>query len=364
MIRRICYIANPNWPHVEKWARWFAARDGCELHMISEIKPAYDGVVWHPLRIGGFHGVPWTVRAWWEYRRLFKAMRPSLVHIHNLEYGALPAALAWRGPLVITTYGLDVTRFHQCGGSWRGLVAKRYLLRRADVVTAASKFLVRRTMEIGGLSEAKVQVTPFGVDTGHFIPLISSKQSDVVVIGMPKDLKPEYAPLDFVRAFSLLVQRGRRVRGFIQGRGPQLPQVQAAIRESGLDGILEVRDRMPLESMPRVYAEMDICVLPSLQESFGVAALEAQSMGVPVVATSVEGLGEVLIHGLTGFHVPAANPEALADSLDTLIRDPELRRTMGSAGRRFVTEHYDWQVTVKIMERIYADLMSNAGERS
>ncbi|EPR30567.1 glycosyl transferase group 1 [Alkalidesulfovibrio alkalitolerans DSM 16529] len=353
MTRRLCYVANPGWPHVEKWARWFAGREGYEVHIVSESRPGYDEVRWHPLRIEGPRPLPWTIRAQRAFAAAFKAIQPSLVHLHNLEYGMFPAALAWRGPMVLTTYGLDITRFESRGDSWRARMAKRHLLRRAEAVTAASRFLARRTMEIGGLPEEKVFVTPFGVDTRAFSRRAPARTDGLTVLGMPKDIKPEYAPLDFIRAFELLRRKGRRIRGFIQGEGPLRAQAEGLVQELGLTEMFEIRGRVPLQNMPQVYEEMNICVLPSLQESFGVAALEAQSMEVPVVASRVEGLSEVLVDGVTGFHVPPAAPEIIAERLDRLILDPALLDSMGKAGRRFVEQHFDWEVNARAMEDIY-----------
>lgn len=307
--------------------------------------------------------MPWLVRAFFQYRDFFSAISPDILHIHNLEYGFVPAGLAWTGPLVLTTYGLDVTKFHEHGGPFVPRRLKKWLLGHADIVTSASRYLLDETVNLGRINPSHGRVTPFGVDTFRFSPRERLRESDSITIGMPKDLKSEYAPLDFVRAMGELILRGRRVHGFLQGTGPQLEEVRALILKLGLQDVLEIRGRVPLDEMPSVYAAMDICVMPSIQESFGVAALEAQSMCVPVVATPVEGLKEVLLDGVTGLYVAPGDPYALANALDQLILDPVLRRTMGEAGRNFVLENFDWRVSVKIMEDIYMQLLSSRRNR-
>lgn len=351
---RLCYVANPGWPHVQKWATWFASRPGCEVHFVSEQEPGYDGVHWQPFRLGGGGlPLPWTLRAYLGFRAAFRRIRPDLVHLHNLEYLMFPAALAWRGPLVLTTYGLDITRFAEHSAGARTRAAKRYVLRRADALTAASEFLAAETARCGGLPGGRVRVTPFGVDTQWLRRGSVRSGNGPVTICMPKDLKPEYGPLEFIRAVGLLRSRGKAVRGVLVGEGPLRAEAEALVRALGLEGVVEVRRRVPLEEVRAVYERADICAMPSHRESFGVVALEAQSMELPVVAGAVEGLKEVLLDGITGFLVPPGDPEALAGRLELLVDRADLRREMGRAGRAFVEERFDWRRSAAIMERIY-----------
>ena len=93
--------------------------------------------------------------------------------------------------------------------------------------------------------------------------------------------------------------------------------------------------------------------MPSRAEAFGVAALEAQACGLPVVASNVGGLPEVVRDGETGLLVPPEAPQALAAALMTLIQDPQLRADMGRNGREWVLERYEWRHNVDEMLGIY-----------
>ena len=93
--------------------------------------------------------------------------------------------------------------------------------------------------------------------------------------------------------------------------------------------------------------------MPSRAESFGVAALEAQACGVPVVASRVGGLPEVVRHNETGLLVPPDNPQALAEAIAALLVDHERRAVMGAAARRWVAERYRWKDSVDMMEDVY-----------
>lgn len=361
MNMRICYIANPSWPHVEKWATWFAASNGVELHIISENQPEYD-VVWHPFKprhtnVPGF----WLAGSVLEYRRLFNKIKPNLVHLHNLEDGVVPAALAWDGPLVVTTYGLDVVKFDEIPSRPRQRESKRYVLRKADIVTSASSFLADTTAEVGRIPRTKVRVTPFGVDTEWFSPAGEKTQDRPFTIGMPKDLKVEYGVLDFVRAFAILQQKYCDVHGVMVGEGPLRREVEALSDDLYLGDSLNVRERVPLSEMKSMFEGFDVCVMPSLHESFGVVALESQSMEVPVIASGIEGLREVLIDGTTGFFTPPSDPFAVARAIERFILEPTLCRSMGKAGRHFVKERFEWGHCADLMKNIYTECVESVG---
>ncbi len=106
--------------------------------------------------------------------------------------------------------------------------------------------------------------------------------------------------------------------------------------------------------------------MPSTYEGFGVAALEAEAMEVPVVASRIHGIPDVVLDGETGLLVPPRDRQALAAALDRLASDGGLRRRLGHAGRAFVAEHYSWEDNVAQMEALYEEAMrelSTDGER-
>lgn len=108
--------------------------------------------------------------------------------------------------------------------------------------------------------------------------------------------------------------------------------------------------------VPSLLQGFDVFVAMSRQESFGVAVAEASAAGLPVVASNVGGLPEVVVDGETGFLVQSGDAEALAGCLDRLLADEALRDRMGAAGREFVARHFDWEDSVTQMMSIYGQL--------
>ncbi len=112
------------------------------------------------------------------------------------------------------------------------------------------------------------------------------------------------------------------------------------------------------EILPQLYREMDIVVVPSIWiEPFGITALEGMSSGLPVVASRIGGLAQTTIHDVTGLLVEPNDPQALADALRRLIQNPDLRRSMGQAGRIRAMEQYDWN---RIVDRDYVPMIDKA----
>jgi glycosyltransferase involved in cell wall biosynthesis len=120
---------------------------------------------------------------------------------------------------------------------------------------------------------------------------------------------------------------------------------------------LALRDRVELlgeiahGDVPAVLQRLDIFAMPSTWEGFGVSALEASAMELPVVASNIHGIPDVVLDGETGILLPVADAPALSDAIARLAGDAALRR---SAGRAFVEKEYRWQDNAALMERLYA----------
>ncbi len=125
---------------------------------------------------------------------------------------------------------------------------------------------------------------------------------------------------------------------------------------------LGLRDRVTFagevthEDVPAMLRRLDIFAMPSTWEGFGVSALEASAMELPVVASDIHGIPDVVLDGTSGLLVPPADARALADAIARLAGDAALRRTMGAAGRAYVERDYRWQDNAALMERLYADM--------
>jgi glycosyltransferase involved in cell wall biosynthesis len=148
------------------------------------------------------------------------------------------------------------------------------------------------------------------------------------------------APKDFltlIRALAALTNQ--RFEAVVVGDGPDRPEVEAEVRRLGLGGRVQVVGER--NDVPELLAESDVFVLSSRSEGLPVSVLEAMAAELPVVASAVGGLAELVVDGETGVLVRPGDEDALARALARLVEEPDLRRTLGAAGRKRAEEHFD-----------------------
>lgn len=330
---------------------------GWEVHVLSlrsgRIAGARVHVVAPPLgRPGYLLGVP-------AVRRLLFALRPAILHAHYLtSYGLLGALSGYR-PFIASAWGSDVT----AGAARSPLLraAVRLALRRADAICATSKALAALTAPYAPAG-ATIHVTPFGVDCRRFRPPAGGPPAGPRCIGSVRALEDIYGLDVLLRAAALLRPQMPDLRVRLVGDGSARTRLAALADELGLAGNVDWRARVPSAMLPDELARMHVFAAPSrVPEAFGVALLEAEACGVPVIASAVGGLPEVVADGVSGRLVPPEDPPALAAALAAVLADEEQRRAMGAAARRFVLRTYEWSENAARMVRLYRDLVARGG---
>jgi N-acetyl-alpha-D-glucosaminyl L-malate synthase BshA len=294
----------------------------------------------------------------------------DVVHAHYALPNAASAVVArtilrGRGEpvprLVTTLHGTDVTTLG-VDPAWREVV--RHTAFESDALTVPSRWLRDQVVQHLGVDPARVAVIPNFVDTEAYLPrpgdlrhLFPDLPGWGATTSRPRILfhGSNFRALkrvgDIVRALSLVV-REHNVGLVLVGDGPERPAVQALIDELGLAP--RVRLLGPLLHFEDLLARADLFLLPSETESFGLAALEALASGVPVVASAVGGVGEVVDHGETGLLVPPGEPGALATAVESLLGDEPRRLTMCLAARKAALSRFTPDPALDQYERILA----------
>ncbi len=146
----------------------------------------------------------------------------------------------------------------------------------------------------------------------------------------------------------------------IGGEGPHLAAIRRVARSFDVEDRVIFSGRLPRSELPKYYAASDVFVLPSVSrlEAFGIVALEAMSSGKPVVVADMPGVREVVENGVEGLLCEPLNAEDLAEKVNTLLADPELRKRMGAAGRKKVTEKFGIKSVVDSLESVYREVTS------
>jgi glycosyltransferase involved in cell wall biosynthesis len=353
---RLCYLADAPYIHTRRWVRHFVDR-GWEVHVVSFRPAEIEGAAVH--YVAGFEwlGKPRYLLRIPRVRRLVRDLRPDLLHaLHLTSYGFL-AAFCDVHPTLVSVWGTDVLEAPSL--SPLHYFITRHALRRADHITATGLRLAETAARYAPAGKP-VTVVPYGVDLRQFQPEAKRSRpepaegtSDEVVIGAVARLSKEKGLHYLLEAFAAVAGSHPEARLLLAGEGPERGRLERLAARLGLGERVRFLGEAPHEQVPAVLQELDVFAMPSTWEGFGVAALEAEAMEVPVVASNIHGIPDVVVDGETGLLVPPRDPQALATALERLASDAGLRRRLGQAGRAFVAEHYSWEENTAQMEALY-----------
>ncbi len=219
---------------------------------------------------------------------------------------------------------------------------KRFALRRAELVIAVSEFTKKKAVRLGVRPErVKVVLNAVSEPTsrsGNAKPPISEIDQIVLFVGrMDERYKGQMELLD---AAMLLRRRFPQLRLVFVGGGCTLSEWKAAAEARGLGDSVVFAGYVPDARLDQAYEEASVFAMPSENEGFGLVYAEAMARGLPCIGSDRDAAREVIMHGETGLCVPAGNSTALADSIAVLLKDSDLRRRMGEAGRERFRKHF------------------------
>lgn len=317
----------------------------------------------------------WTRRA----DQLARAHRPGFTWCGELKPAAYPARwlhARYGIPYGIITYGAELllldeklrrSRFKR----WTG----RQLLQGASVFVAISEWTAaytRRILSESGLESAaeRVRVIPLGTDPEQFQPGVPTAEVKRAY-GLDGGGGPwilTVARLDWHKGFDTVIRALPAVRAAhpgvryaIAGVGAARPHLEKLVEELRLGDAVRFLGFVPEDDLPALYNAVDLFALVSrrhdlLVEGFGIAALEASASGLAVLAGNEAGLADAVRDGETGMLVDPYDPGAVAAGLSQLLGDAALRRRLGTAGRRAVEQHFNWDRVTGEFEEIEAQL--------
>jgi glycosyltransferase involved in cell wall biosynthesis len=228
--------------------------------------------------------------------------------------------------------------------------------RGADVVIAVSKTIALQVPTL------KPIVVYTGVDSRKEFHAENEAPRTAMVIGTACRLVPLKGLVDLIRAVALLSSEFPTLRLEIAGTGPQQENLERERNRLSLAG--QVRFLGWQGDIRSTLRTWDIFAMPSLDEGLPIAILEAMAEGLPVVATSVGGVPELVVDGQTGYLVPPSDVAALTQRLRVLILDPKRRQAMGVAGWQRVREHFSIDRMVAEIAAVYDSLVPAPNEES
>ena len=210
------------------------------------------------------------------------------------------------------------------------------------------------------------RIIPNGIDVDHFAsnaepwPQFQDGKTNILFVGrMEKRKGLKY----LLEAYSRLKWEYPNIRLIVVGPGNLDKDSHRILSARNPQDVVLVGG-VPYDDLPRYYASADIYCSPATgQESFGIVLLEAMAAGKPIVASAIEGYMGIIKHGEQGLLFPRRDPEALAETLASLINSPLYARRLGDTGRRMV-EQYRWGVVARQVETYYYDCIAESNGHS
>jgi glycosyltransferase involved in cell wall biosynthesis len=270
--------------------------------------------------------------------RLLRRERVGLMHAHQYTpfFYALAARLLCRGPSVLFT---EHGRWHPDYPRRKRILANRLLLERRDRVVGVGQAVRRALVHNEGIPARRVQVIYNGVDLSAFAREAADRESLRREMGIGDEdlLILQVARLDHLKDHATAVRTLERVvrhrpdaRLVLVGEGPELGVIQEEVRRRKLEPYVRLLGLR--KDVPRLLPAADLFLLTSISEGIPLTVIEAMIAGVPVVATRVGGVGEIVEDGRTGLLAPAGDDGTLAEHVLRLANDRNLRRQMGQHG--------------------------------
>ena len=294
---------------------------------------------------------------------LLKRLSPDVVHTHLFVASLCVAPVAKLCGVPSVVESCEVREAWR-RGIWKSYRIDRWVNRLVDANIAVSESLRRYLREDKRFPAEKVVVIRNGrelsrvvSDSGRDLNDLRSEfrvQPDELIVTLPGRLEVQKGHAYLLEALPEVLAHFHSLRVLLVGDGSLRDELAGEINRCGLgDHVVLTGYRRDVYDILRIS---DLVVLPSLWEGLPLTAIEAGALGKPILATSVDGTPEVVLHGETGWLVPAANSAELAKAMCHLLGDPDLRRRLGERAREYVVQHYSFSRVVAETEQLYLRL--------
>lgn len=366
MNKHICYFANANSIHTQRWVNCFAER-GWKVDLITW-RPVEKSKLHPKVKLHRFFFPPHYIARYMaliEIMRLTRKIRPNIIHAHYVNvFGVLAglyARLTGFRPIVMSAWG--PLRLRTSKGLQRRLV--KYALKKADVILVHSR-LVKQTVIDLGASPKKVRTFSWGIDLDEFNPQRDSTKvkkelelSDCPVVISIRSFEPVYNVECLVNAIPLVLKRIPNAKFIIAGAGSLEHKLKGLAKSLGVFDSVRFAGYVSHEEIPLYLCASDVYVSTSLADGGtcgSVSLCEAMACGLPVVVTDIPANREC-IRDWSGYFVPPKNSKLLAERIMDILKNSEKRKSFGKRNYEFAREMLNQKKSMKKIEKLYESLL-------
>ncbi len=310
-------------------------------------------------------------RAFWKIYKIICQEKPDIVHTHTAKAGALGRAAAClykvkglRCKVVHTFHGHVLHGYFGGIKTWFFIRVEKILALFTDKIITVSQTLKKELVEGFGIAPGeKFEVVELGFELEELLGLPVGEAGRCVNIGIVGRLAPIKNHKMLMRIASSIVQRAERMAGNIRfviiGDGELRHELERYAEELGIKEMVEFVGWV--KDLKKIYEELDIVVLTSLNEGTPVSIIEAMAAGRPVVASDVGGVKDIIKDGESGYLVGSGDEKDFSERLMELINDAEKRRRFGQYGRSLVKDRFSKDRLIKDTEGLYNTMCYHEG---
>lgn len=360
---KICYLSDASSIHTKKMCYFFKEK-GYDISVISLNDGEIDGVKVYSMGMdiknqGSFISKVGYLKYVMKMKNIVKEVNPDILHAHYASSYGLIGSFINYNKYILSVWGSDVYDFPRKSFVHKNIL--KYNLSKADILLSTSKAMVKETRKY---TDKEIYITPFGVDVNKFKPNeIGYSNNGELIIGTIKTLEEKYGIEYLIRAFHLVKKNNGNlnVKLKIAGKGSKEKELKMLCKELSIEDCVEFLGFISQDEVVEVLNSFDIAVFPSIldSESFGVAAVEAEACGVPVIVSDVEGLMESTKPEYSSLVFRKKDTKDLVEKIERLLLDDELRINMKKNARRYVEENYNYIDNFNYINDIYLDLLIN-----
>jgi D-inositol-3-phosphate glycosyltransferase len=312
-----------------------------------------------------------------------KGLSYDIIHSHYWMSGiaGLELRVQWNVPLIHMFHTLGAMKNRvaqhdeQLEGDYR-LNGEKRVLRDVDKIVAATPAEVAQLQWLYQADISKVVTIPPGVDTSRFYPIPKDEAKEFIGIPPCERMLLFVGRIEPLKGLDVLLEAIAimRRKGFYEkhpfclaviGGDPdatedkissEMAKIRDIRKDLLLDNFVTFLGKKSQDTLPYYYSAAELVIVPSHYESFGMVALEAMACGTPVVASQVGGLAFLIQDGITGFHVPVGDPEALCDRIQAVLCDKKFGDQLGNQAEEFA-KLYRWEKISQDILDVYFQLL-------
>jgi colanic acid/amylovoran biosynthesis glycosyltransferase len=272
--------------------------------------------------------------------------RRGIHHLHA-QFGQAPATIAWFASEMMNFVEKRRATWSFTIHGFQDFVDET--IARLDLKAASASFVVcvsdfTRSQLYRLVHPSlwdRVRVVRCGIDLSLFQQRKKRPRSRIPKLISVGRLSTEKGQVVLLRACRLLADRGRMVQLTLIGNGPLESLIRSEVAAEKMETYVELTGELPPEAVRDRLEDSDVFCLTSFAEGLPISIMEAMAVGVPVIASSIAGIPELVVNEETGLLVPPGNVEALADAIEKMLSDTKLRDAMVAAGRKHVEDRYE-----------------------